>query len=243
MTQLIANKANLRKLMKDVLKNISADEKQRQTSIVTDYLLNHDEKFKNAKHIAVYLAMKSEEVDTIPLIETLLTQHTNKSIYVPHVEMDKKNLENTRPEMVFFRLENIEQYNNEMNDNNKFKLRQFNNPSRMVKADESLFDLIIVPGLAFDVFKHDSLSEGHKDKFISRLGRGKGYYDVFLSKIPSCYTIGVGFNEQFIPLNEKFLNENLRVPIDINRDVLLNEFICENVINQKEKQSIINSNI
>ena len=43
----------------------------------------------------------------------------------------------------------------------------------------------VVPGMAFD-------REGH------RLGRGKGYYDRFLSRIPNMYKIGVCFPFQLI---------------------------------------------
>ena len=45
--------------------------------------------------------------------------------------------------------------------------------------------LIIVPGMAFD-------SKGH------RLGRGKGYYDRFLSRVPNIYKIGVCFPFQLV---------------------------------------------
>lgn len=43
--------------------------------------------------------------------------------------------------------------------------------------------LAIVPGLAFDSFGH-------------RLGYGKGYYDRFLERYPTCQSIGVGYKEQ-----------------------------------------------
>ena len=45
--------------------------------------------------------------------------------------------------------------------------------------------VIVVPGMAFD-------RQGH------RLGRGKGYYDRFLSRIPNIYKIGVCFSFQLI---------------------------------------------
>lgn len=78
-SNLMGSKANLRKLMKNVLKQINIDEKQRQSNIVVNYLLNNSEKFANAKHIALYLAMKDQEIDTIPLIETLLKQQPKKT--------------------------------------------------------------------------------------------------------------------------------------------------------------------
>jgi len=49
-------------------------------------------------------------------------------------------------------------------------------------------DLVITPGVAFD-------------KKGNRLGRGKGYYDRFLSKIPKdTPSIGLAFNLQILPL-------------------------------------------
>lgn len=48
-------------------------------------------------------------------------------------------------------------------------------------------DLVLVPGLAFD-------------KKGNRLGRGKGYYDRFLTKIPDKITsIGLAFDFQILP--------------------------------------------
>lgn len=47
------------------------------------------------------------------------------------------------------------------------------------------FDLIIVPGLAFD-------REGY------RLGYGGGYYDTFLAKHPKAYTVGVAYPFQLV---------------------------------------------
>lgn len=52
--------------------------------------------------------------------------------------------------------------------------------------DYSAIDVAIVPGMAFD-------SRGN------RLGRGKGYYDRFLSKIPDAYKIGLCFAFQKLP--------------------------------------------
>lgn len=45
------------------------------------------------------------------------------------------------------------------------------------------FDLIVVPGMAFD-------------KQGTRLGRGKGYYDRFLTQHPNTHTIGLCFDFQ-----------------------------------------------
>ena len=66
----------------------------------------------------------------------------------------------------------------------------------------SSIDLILVPGLAFDAYGH-------------RCGRGKGYYDRFLSQPKvKAKTIGVGFDFQCLPI----------VPTD-EHDIVLDDLI------------------
>lgn len=59
-------------------------------------------------------------------------------------------------------------------------------------------DLIIVPGIAFDM-------RGH------RLGWGKGYYDRFLEKAEKIHKIGLAFEFQVVPLLPKDKHD---VPVD-----------------------------
>lgn len=57
-------------------------------------------------------------------------------------------------------------------------------PSRIIDPQE--FDLILVPGIAFD--RHGN-----------RLGQGKGYYDRYLPKLrDDCLIVGIAFDEQVI---------------------------------------------
>ena len=58
-------------------------------------------------------------------------------------------------------------------------------PTGELFTDYDAIDVAIVPGMAFD-------AEGH------RLGRGKGYYDRFLSRVPHLYKIGLCFSWQLV---------------------------------------------
>ena len=58
-------------------------------------------------------------------------------------------------------------------------------PAGTLFTDYAAIDVAVVPGMAFDV-------QGH------RLGRGKGYYDRFLAKVPGVYKIGLCFSWQMV---------------------------------------------
>jgi len=74
-------------------------------------------------------------------------------------------------------------------------------PTGEVFTDYEQIDVGIIPGMAFD-------REGH------RLGRGKGYYDRFLSQIPFIYKIGLCFSWQLLG----------HVPTD-EHDVIMDEVV------------------
>ena len=74
-------------------------------------------------------------------------------------------------------------------------------PTGQLFTDYDAINVAIVPGMAFD-------ADGH------RLGRGKGYYDRFLSRVPYLYKIGLCFSWQLVD----------HVPCD-EHDVVMDEVI------------------
>lgn len=74
-------------------------------------------------------------------------------------------------------------------------------PTGTLFTDYAAIDLIAVPGVAFD-------------RKGNRLGRGKGYYDRLLPRIPSAYKIGICFPYQLV-------EEVPAEPFDIRMDEII----------------------
>ncbi len=72
-------------------------------------------------------------------------------------------------------------------------------PSGKKLEDESIIDLVIVPGVAFD-------------KQNNRMGRGAGYYDRILSRVPRAKKIALAFDFQMV---ESVPVEAHDVPMDL----------------------------
>ena len=130
--------------------------------------LNGNEHLQRAKTILMYYSLP-DEVNTHAYIDQLLTE--GKKILLPEV-IDGENMV-------------IREYTG------KHDLKE--GAFHIMEPIGSLFpeeryqelDLAIIPGMAFD--------ENH-----NRLGRGKGYYDRFLQKIPQVYKIGICFPFQLV---------------------------------------------
>lgn len=112
--------------------------------------------------IGLYIAMDHE-----PDITSLIAQNPTKIFALPKVIND---------EMVFVQYE----LSDSLEHNNKFPLLQEPIHSKIL-----LPDLLIIPGLAFDL-------QGY------RLGMGMGHYDRYLSKNHNPKTIGVCFNKNLL---------------------------------------------
>ena len=130
--------------------------------------INGNEHLQRAETILMYYSLP-DEVNTHVYIDQLLEQ--GKKILLPEV-IDGENMV-------------IREYTG------KHDLKE--GAFHIMEPIGSLFpeeryqeiDLAIIPGMAFDAKRN-------------RLGRGKGYYDRFLQKIPQVYKIGICFPFQLV---------------------------------------------
>eukprot|EP00088_Acartia_fossae_P008174 TRINITY_DN13883_c0_g1_i1.p1 TRINITY_DN13883_c0_g1~~TRINITY_DN13883_c0_g1_i1.p1 ORF type:complete len:198 (-),score=30.26 TRINITY_DN13883_c0_g1_i1:139-732(-) len=174
----MASKAAIRKEMKTILKSLSEDEIKRQSESVTQKLLRLPEYIK-AKRISIFLSMR-DEVDTQQLLQHSLRM--KKECFIPHYFT-------SGPLMKMVKLRDLEDYNNLPRTawNIKQPLDADDRPDALLTGG---LDLILVPGLAFS-------------KSGDRCGRGKAYYDTYLTKVSQeqehpAITVALAFKEQIL---------------------------------------------
>lgn len=149
--------------------------------------------FKKAENIFIYVSL-DYEVDTKKIINKAFS--LGKNVSVPKVISKSKG-------MVAVTIKGLLQLSL-----GKYNILEPEIDNNIANANE--FDLIIVPGLAFD-------NKG------GRLGYGGGFYDRYLKSCPStCSIVALAYSFQIID----------EVPMDIN-DVKINNIITEkeNLVN------------
>ena len=185
------DKRELRKHIRALKKMMTDEERQRQSEMVCRKVMSHP-RWQSAKTVLLYHALP-DEVDTAWLIKAFLdedkawpdTPGEKKCVLLPVVVGDELELR------VF-----------------DGKLRQgafgILEPSHLSElfTDYASIDLAVIPGMAFD-------------KAGNRLGRGKGYYDKTLCRLPNAYRMGVCFDFQFVD----------EVPSE-EHDIRMDEIIC-----------------
>lgn len=156
------DKKSLRQFIRTAKKQQSAEELQRQSEMVMQKLSAHP-RFIAAEKVMLYASLP-DEVQTLDFIESW--RH-RKTIILPTVVGD---------DIIPV----------ELAEDVAFAEGDFHIPEPQSHPYTGNFDLIVVPGMAFD-------NAGH------RLGRGKGYYDRFLAQHPQVHTIGLCFDFQLLP--------------------------------------------
>jgi 5-formyltetrahydrofolate cyclo-ligase len=156
------SKALMRKQMLWMRDALSEAEKKEKSAAIKEKLFALDE-FKKARVIAFYIS-KGSEVDTFGMIADALKE--GKEILVPV----------TNDEIEFVKFTSFDDLAPA-----KFNVLE---PKTKIPAEKQP-DIVILPGLAFDLGLH-------------RLGYGKGYYDKILKKLPNAIRIGICFDFQIV---------------------------------------------
>lgn len=182
-------KSFLRKRAKDELKKYFADKalSLQCAKTVADYFLKSKE-YAEAKVIFAYMAM-NDEVDLSFVINKALQD--KKKVALPRMAENSGNMD-------FYFVDSLK---DSFSDDNRYGILEPSGNSKKVEPEKipekSVF---LVPGLAFNL-------EG------SRLGRGKGYYDKYLSRIPVknqrfCGVCTVNVVTKAIPVEENDFRMN-----------------------------------
>lgn len=156
----MTQKIDLRKYYRTLRKQISSERREAAAKLLLIYLLN-----KNFSHILSFASCGTE------LDLALVNQYYASQGCLLLPKIDGYQLEIYQVQDIGFDLVSSSAGPPEPND------------ATCLKVDISCIDLILVPGLVFDL-------NGY------RLGYGKGHYDRLLARMPHVHTIGVGFAEQ-----------------------------------------------
>ncbi|CAI5471480.1 unnamed protein product [Closterium sp. Yama58-4] len=188
MGSLVDDKTRLRKDVKKALRGLTEEQRAAEDVAVQRHVLQADW-FRSAQRVAAYISCrKLREVETADVISDLLGR--GSSVFVPRV-MDSES------HMVLLKInsvqvvgegrgEGIGKWENEQEQGGAAAAEgdlerngmgmleptltlEDGRPRSNVYSEQEPLDLILVPGLAFD-------------RSGGRLGRGGGYYDVFLSQ-------------------------------------------------------------
>ena len=155
------DKKELRLHIKTLKKQHSKDELKRQSELILEKLENH-KSFIEAKTVMLYSSLPDE----VQTHDFLAKWRNEKKIILPTVVGD---------DIIPV----------ELTKDTDFAIGDFNILEPQNEAYTGTYDLIVIPGVAFD-------------KNGNRLGRGKGYYDRFLCKHLEVKRIGICFDFQFV---------------------------------------------
>lgn len=180
---MLEKKKILRKIIKVRVSAISADEKAKREKLLLDNLFSMPE-FLAANTVMLF-ANLPDEIGTFSLIDKCIAM--GKKVFLPVINGDDMTACEFTGEYRVGRYDIKEPVVKQLvvNDSVPEPVDVRNSDTEPVEVSlKEHFDFILVPGVAFS-------PNGY------RLGRGKGYYDKFLSKYTNLFTVGVCFREQF----------------------------------------------
>uniref|UniRef100_A0A8D1BJH5 5-formyltetrahydrofolate cyclo-ligase n=1 Tax=Sus scrofa TaxID=9823 RepID=A0A8D1BJH5_PIG len=178
-------KRSLRAELKQRLRAVSAEERLRQSRLLTQKVIAHSQYLKS-KRISIFLSMP-DEIETEEIIRDIFQQ--GKTCFIPRYQFQSNHMD-------MVKLASPEEISSL--PKTSWDIHQ---PGENEIREEALstggLDLIFMPGLGFD-------------NCGNRLGRGKGYYDAYLKRCLQSqdvkpYTLALAFKEQIclqVPMDE-----------------------------------------
>ncbi|NQT22005.1 MAG: 5-formyltetrahydrofolate cyclo-ligase [Candidatus Omnitrophica bacterium] len=164
-------KARTRKEILGKLKEHTKEEKSYKSDVIKTKLFSSKD-FKKA-HVVMFYVSKEEEVSTHYMLDDALED--GKKVVIPYITGEAKEIIASELKGAITDLEL-----------GPYGILQPRKDSSPEEFPLEKIDLVIVPGVAFD-------------EQNNRLGRGKGYYDRFLRKLPpGTETIGLCFDFQIV---------------------------------------------
>lgn len=146
----------------------SGDELRQLSELVVGNLLHHP-RWREARTVLLYHALPDEVDTTVLFRDSLAGPLVGKTVLLPKV-IDGENME-------------LRRYTSEKDlSRGAYGIME---PKGELFTDYRAVDLAVVPGMAFD-------------RMNNRLGRGKGYYDRLLPRLPWAYRLGICFPFQLI---------------------------------------------
>jgi 5-formyltetrahydrofolate cyclo-ligase len=172
-------KAFIRKKILNLLNKQEEEDKRKKSLIILDKIFNFPE-FRRSNTVLFYASFDGE-VETFEMMKQ--AQQLGKKIALPIAIRKERKI-------VPMLVDNLE----EDLECGEYGIMQPKETAGKT-ADLNELDMVVVPGLAFD-------------KNNTRLGRGAGYYDRFLEKIPSnVFSVGLAFDFQIVDFLPKEAND------------------------------------
>jgi 5-formyltetrahydrofolate cyclo-ligase len=162
-------KAKARKEMLSIRRNLDENTKKNYNTLLKNHLCSWIG-YRHAKVIMVYLSMQDEPQTDEFIADALANE---KIVCVPHT-LSKYGL-----------MEAVELRNLNHLVIGRLKIRE-PNPNEIIVVEPKTIDLIIVPGVVFDLSGN-------------RIGMGAGYYDRFLLQAPQAIRLGLAWHFQVKP--------------------------------------------
>lgn len=201
---LAAVKKELRKKIRDVLKELPESAVASQSTNATKTLLSMPE-YKAARRISVYLSMPGGEISTSSIVRDALDQ--GKKVFIPYT-YNASALNENQPKSIMdmVELDSMADFESLQPDKWGIPTPTKDSISSRVNCFGGVgitngdtggisdgLDLIVMPGMAFDAH-------------YGRLGHGKGFYDYFLTRCHQAsrmpFRVGLSLTEQLLPPSE-----------------------------------------